>query len=692
MLKMGNYNKPFYILQRNLHMTRQLYNTSITTTSTTSTTSTISTDKLNVYPMSTNNNESYFAQRDDKFYQKLRSKTFKAETFKYQSTLPDLPVPDLKNSLQNYLKSVKPYTKDMSNQINLVDDFANGMGPILQERLINYSKGKRNWLSTWWDSQAYLNYLDPVIPYVSYFYNHKPLSHSIIEQNYLFKSTAIINSVIKFIESIKDQSLPSETIKGNPFCMNSFQLMFNNSRVPNKKSSNDSNMDTNNFYSIYENNFMVVMIKGNFYKLMTHKLDQTNNNFAKPLSPNEIYNQLQQIVINAQSNDIDPNTELGILTSLPRDKWNNIYWELIKDPSSKTAMEQIHKSSFILCLDLDERPVTLLEKSKNSWHGNGINRFYDKPLQFFVCGNGKSGFLAEHSKMDGTPTLFLNNFVCKDIANLNENDFINSIFTNNNNNNNDARTITSPEKLQFNVSPALKNEIKLAKEQFHSTINQHELNIWHYQKYGKNLMKKFGFSPDAYIQQIIQLAIYKYLGKQLPTYEAASTRKFFKGRTETVRSVSLESQNFVTNWCNPNVSINDKLKFLRESIASHVNYLKRSTNGLGIDRHFFGLKQMLKKDEPIPSLLNDPIFNYSSNWLISTSQLSSEFFDGYGWSQVNDNGFGLAYMINNDWLHINIVNKPAKSGLDGKKLQYYLTEAADEMATALQNESIKAKL
>lgn len=684
---MGKYNTPLFTLQRNLHMTRYLYDSSTGTTVTNSNNAT-----LNVHPMATNNDESYFAQNDDTVYQELRSKTFKGETFKNQAKLPDLPIPDLKQSLQNYLNTVKPYTEDISQQVELVNDFANGMGPILQDRLINYSKGKRNWLSKWWDSQAYLNYSDPVIPYVSYFYNHKPLSHSIIEENYLFKSTAIINSVIKFLESIKDQSLPPEMIKGNPFCMNSFKLMFNNSRVPNvynKKLGNDTTVDTNHFYSIYENNFMIVMVGGNFYKLFTHRLNNSTKIF-EPLSTSEIYNQLQQIVIDSQSIQQQPNTEIGILTSLPRDKWKKAYWELIKDPSSKLAMEQIHKSSFILCLDLDQSPITLVEKSRNSWHGNGINRFYDKPLQFFVCANGKSGFLAEHSKMDGTPTLFLNNFICKDISNLNEKDFINSIL--NNTNANTKITYEKPQRIQFNIPPFLKNEIKLAKYQFNSTINEHDLNIWHYQKYGKGLMKKFGFSPDAYIQQIMQLAIFKYLGKQLPTYEAASTRKFFKGRTEAVRSVSMESKNFVTNWCDPTVPISDKLKLFRESIAAHVDYLKRSSNGQGIDRHFFGLKQMLKKDEPIPNLLKDPIFNYSSNWLISTSQLSSEYFDGYGWSQVNDNGFGLAYMINNDWLHINIVNKPGKSGLDGKKLQYYLTEAADEIADALQNESIKAKL
>jgi len=226
-------------------------------------------------------------------------------------------------------------------------------------------------------------------------------------------------------------------------------------------------------------------------------------------------------------------------------------------------------------------------------------------------------------------------------------------------------------------------------------MGQHNLKVWHYNRYGKEFIKSHKMSPDAYLQQIVQLAIYKYLGKQLPTYEAASTRKFFKGRTETGRSVSEASQKFVQSWDKPTVSNAERIRLLRESVAAHASYLKMASEGQGIDRHFFGLKNMLNAEQPnetIPALFKDPLFNYSSNWLISTSQLTSEHFDGYGWSQVNDIGFGLAYMLNKNWLHINIVNKPAFSGLSVERMHYYLNAAADEMADALIKESTTAKL
>lgn len=649
-----------------------------------------------LHQFNTQNGEMYIASKSNNEYQSKRP-TFMGKTFSLQDELPSLPVPKLKDTLDKYLTSIKPYVLslptdsqlDFNKQVKLCQDFSNQLGPILQSRLETHARGKRNWMSQWWDSQAYLNYNDPVIPYVSYFYNHAPLNsttHSLIENDPILKSTALIQSIVKFIELIKDEALPPEVIRSTPFCMNSFHLMFNSSRLPNvNANANNNDIDTNVFYSLFENNFITVAYKGNFYKMATHSED------GKPLPINIIYSQLNEIVKSPLNNTTTTNSGVGVLTSLPRDQWKSQYIELIKNPLSKSSLETIHKSSFLLCLDMDKNPITLEEKARNSWHGDGINRFFDKSLQFFVTGNGKSGFLGEHSKMDGTPTLFLNTLICQDLAKINQTEFIKEI----NNNNQQHLPIPKPELLKFTLSPQSHKAIVDAKTQFDQLMSEHDLNVWSYHKYGKNFIKQFKLSPDSFIQQIIQLAMFKYLGKQFPTYEAASTRKFFKGRTETGRSVTKESYEFVSNWSNPKLSVNDKIDLLQKSVKAHSNYLKNAANGEGIDRHFFGLKNMLTDQDQRPELFDDPLFNYSSTWFISTSQLSGEHFDGYGWSQVNDAGVGLAYMVNKDWLNINIVNKPEMSGLDGKKIRYYLTEAADEIATALiqsQKTAEKAKL
>jgi carnitine O-acetyltransferase len=145
---------------------------------------------------------------------------------------------------------------------------------------------------------------------------------------------------------------------------------------------------------------------------------------------------------------------------------------------------------------------------------------------------------------------------------------------------------------------------------------------------------------------IIQLAYYKMYGKNRPTYESAATRKFQQGRTETCRSVSDESVAFCKSMADDTVDSKIVIDFFRKALNSHVEYISSASDGRGVDRHLFGLKKLLGPNDETPEIYRDPAYSYSNHWFLSTSQLSSEYFNGYGWSQVVDDGFGIAYMIN----------------------------------------------
>ena len=147
-------------------------------------------------------------------------------------------------------------------------------------------------------------------------------------------------------------------------------------------------------------------------------------------------------------------------------------------------------------------------------------------------------------------------------------------------------------------------------------------------------------SPDAYVQLTIQLAYKKFYGKNRPTYESASTRKFQEGRTETCRTVSEESVAFCDAMQHPLSSKAECRDLFRTAVKAHVAYIGDANDGRGCDRHLFGLKKLLQEGEEVPAIFQDPAYTYSSSWYISSSQLSSEYFNGYGWSQVIDDGWG----------------------------------------------------
>lgn len=611
------------------------------------------------------------------------SSSSKGQLFKYQDSLPSLPVPPLNDTLNLYKESIKPLYANGENDeefikySQIIDDFGNSIeGKELQSKLIEFSNDKRNWLSEFWDNYAYLDYRDPVSPFVSYFFSHKIIPNSKIENDQILKSTVLTLNILKFMKSIEDESLEPELIKNNPFCMESFKWMFNNCRIPGLKS------DNNLIFNGKENRFMIVISNGYIYKLKTH--DEITD---EPLTFQQIYQSLLKIKSISINNGPNKNP-IGILTSSNRDDWYKNYIKLLKISSkNKTHLNDIFKSSFVLCLD-NNSPITIEEKSKNCWFGNGFNRWFDKPIQIFVSQNGNSGFLGEHSKMDGTPTLRLNDWLVEQVSKFKfTEDLINS------GESNKEKLFT---QLDFEISNTLKDNIQTELVKFKETTNSLDIKTWQYFGFGKEDIKLFKTSPDSFIQILIQLAYYKYTGTLRPTYESASTRKYFKGRTETCRSVSNEALKFVKDWENSSIPIDEKLKSFRNAIKSHGQYIKNASSGLGVDRHLFGLKQMIDISKPsliIDEFFNNSMFSYSQYWYLSTSQLSSENFNGYGWSPVVPEGFGLAYMINKNWLHINITNyKDNAFGYNVNEMAYYLTLSLNELRDALSKESIPAKL
>eukprot|EP00121_Abeoforma_whisleri_P009333 Awhi_evm1s8580 len=76
------------------------------------------------------------------------------------------------------------------------------------------------------------------------------------------------------------------------------------------------------------------------------------------------------------------------------------------------------------------------------------------------------------------------------------------------------------------------------------------------------------------------------------TYESISTRTFKLGRTETNRSLSVESKEFVLAFCNQKDDSEGPaiMKLLSNASRAHGNRIKMGSSGQGVDRHILGLR------------------------------------------------------------------------------------------------------
>jgi carnitine O-acetyltransferase len=540
---------------------------------------------------------------------------------RFQASVPKLPVPTLEETASRYLKTLHPLLSSSELEVSkkAVAEFIKpgGVGSKLQEKLIARREDPNvaNWIYEWWNDAAYLSYRDPVVPYVSYFYSYRDDRR---RRNPAKRAAAISTAVLEFKKDVDAGTLEPEYMKKLPICMDSYKYMFNCSRVPAKPA------DYPVKFSHEDNKHIIVIRKNQFFKLNY----ETN---GQQLNTSELEQQFQSIY-----NRAERSAPVGILTTENRDIWTDARAVLLDAHSSNAeSLKAIESAAFIVCLD-DAAPVTLEERAHQYWHGDGSNRWFDKPLQFIINDNGTAGFMGEHSMMDGTPTHRLNDYVNEVIFN-NKLDFSDPSV---------RSSLPEPKIVKFNVNKALQAEIDRASNDFRELIGQHELRVQAYQGYGKGLIKKFKCSPDAYVQMVIQLAYHKMYGKNRPTYESAATRRFQLGRTETCRTVSDDSVAFCNAMADPNIDNKATAELFRKAVSAHVEYISAASDGKGVDRHLFGLKKLLAPGEELPAIYKDPAYSYSSTWFISSSQLSSEYFNGYGWSQVVDDGWGIAYMIN----------------------------------------------
>ncbi|KAJ1773561.1 Carnitine O-acetyltransferase mitochondrial [Coemansia sp. RSA 1813] len=584
--------------------------------------------------------------------------------FEHQGQMPRLPVPDLNATLVKYVESLEPILSadKFAHSKRVIEEFGkSNLGMELQRRLEARAADPQimNWLEEWWNSLSYMGYRDPVIPYVSYHYSFNDDPECVRPNQ---RAAKIVCAAISFRKMLVDGSLEPEMAKDKPLCSHSYKFMFNACRIPDKPSDYCRTVEYNG------NETIVVARNGQFFSFAFVRN-------GVPLSMAEIEATMDQIVAAADSNAAVP---VGILTADNRDSWTDSRKVLLQASSVNAAtLDAIESSAFLISLERDA-PVTREELSRAIWHGNGRSRWVDKPCQFVVTDNARAGFCGEHSMMDGTPTLRLVEYV---IGYKHKEEVPRP-----------RSTVRAPAftALKFVTPPAVVKAVKRADAVFNAGVSKQHLKVLNFAAYGKEQIKKLGCSPDAFIQMVIQLAYTRLHGVARPTYESSMTRTFLHGRTETCRSVTNENTAWCRSMADPTTNTQERIRLFRLSLEKHTKLTREAVAGKGVDRHLLGLRMVLQQGEGKPEIFEDPAYSYSSHWYLSTSQISSENFTSYGWSEVTPKGYGVAYNIRKESLIIHITCIRNSYGLNSDRFAQAIETAAMDVRDMLLNEK-KAK-
>ncbi len=228
-------------------------------------------------------------------------------------------------------------------------------------------------------------------------------------------------------------------------------------------------------------------------------------------------------------------------------------------PSNAALLDTIHSAAFVLCLD-PATPGDFLTTSRFLWHGapNGLrDRWVDKPIQMIVFDSARAGLMGEHSIMDGTPTLTFTDGICTALADPAFDHGSPSHST----------SPAAPVELQWTLDGTLERSIARAEQDAAALVATQAMNV-----------TKTGYGKGA-----IKAA------REGATYESATTRRFFKGRTEVIRVITSESDAFVqAMMTEKGVSAEEKKALFEKAAKVHVANAQTAGRGEGIDRHLLG--------------------------------------------------------------------------------------------------------
>uniref|UniRef100_UPI0037E9630D choline O-acetyltransferase-like n=1 Tax=Semicossyphus pulcher TaxID=241346 RepID=UPI0037E9630D len=557
--------------------------------------------------------------------------------------LPKVPVPPLKQTLDTYLKCVQHLVKEEQFRKTkaVVEKFGapGGVGEVLQKKLLERREKTNNWVYDYWLEDMYLNNRlalpvnsSPVMVFPKQTFRD--------QKDALRFAARIIRGVLDYKALIDARALPVDfargQLAGTPLCMEQYYRLFTSYRYPGLK-TDALKVQMNAASSVPEH--IIVACKDQFFVL-----DVAAN--SKQLNETEIFSQLEKI-LKMSENAEERLPPFGLLTSDGRTEWAQARDVLTKDQTNRDSLALIESCICLVCLDepsrLEPRDTTraLLMLHGGGREKNGANRWYDKSMQFVVGMDGICGVVCEHSAFEGIVLVQCSEYVMKYITGTPSKMAAAS----------SVRQLPPPKRLLWKCNAHIHGLLTASGDRLQKLVNNLDMDVFKFNTYGKDFIKKQKMSPDAFIQVALQLAFFKCRGRLVSTYESASIRRFQEGRVDNIRSATPEALAFVQSMTDERVTFTDseKMKRLRDAINAQTSYTIAAITGMAIDNHLLGLLRISKElNMEKPEIFCDETFAASNHFILSTSQVPTtvEMFCCYG--PVVTNGYGACYNPQSD--------------------------------------------
>ncbi|KAM9422713.1 carnitine palmitoyltransferase 1Aa (liver) isoform 1-T1 [Salvelinus alpinus] len=603
------------------------------------------------------------------------------QLYSFQTSLPQLPLPSVKDTINRYLESARPLMDDEQylRMEGLAKDFEKGLGPKLQWYLKLKSWWATNYVSDWWEEYIYLRGRGPIMVNSNYY---------AMDFLYVFPTSLqaaragnAIHAIMLYRRMLdRAQIKPLFALdKRVPLCSAQWERLFNTSRLP--------GLERDTIQHMQDSRHIVVYHRGRYFKVpMFYD--------GRVLSPRAVEQQMERIL--ADPSEPQPGEEcLAALTAGDRLPWAEAREAYLRQGRNQQALDTVEKAAFFVTLDDTEQrykaedPVRSLDSyAKSLLHGKCYDRWFDKSFNLIVFRNGTMGLNAEHSWADA-PII---GHLWEHVLSM---DPVKLGYTEEGHcKGNPHPSLPGPQRLQWNIPAECQTAIASSLMVAKALADDVDSHIIPFNYFGKGLIKKCRTSPDAFIQIALQLAHFRDKGRFCLTYEASMTRMFREGRTETVRSCTVETCAFARSMVEDNPR-ELRLKLLKEAATRHQQLYRLAMTGGGIDRHLFCLYVVSKYLGEDSAFLKEVL---SEPWRLSTSQTplqQVELFDlarhpeyvssGGGFGPVADDGYGVSYIIlGENLINFHISSKHSSPETDSHRFGNHIKQAMLDILALFQ--------
>lgn len=181
----------------------------------------------------------------------------KSKLFEYQHYLPYLRLPSIGDTMQRYLRSMRPLLDDESYRRleASADEFMNGQGFIFHLVLILKWILMPNYVSDWWEKFAYLKNRSPLVCNSNiYGLGHGGLCSDVkgIKIQQASRAANCTHALLTFRDMIRNNTLKPIWIMNNvPLCPYQYTRQFNTTRVPGESMDQLVTLNKANHIAVY---------------------------------------------------------------------------------------------------------------------------------------------------------------------------------------------------------------------------------------------------------------------------------------------------------------------------------------------------------------------------------------------------------------------------------------------------------